>query len=58
MPTRLALFIAAMIVVSPAFAQPSGDWIADQKTGCKVWDPYPSSGQSIAWTGDSGNGLA
>jgi len=58
MPARLAPVIAAMIVVSPAIAQQNGDWIADHKTGCKVWDPYPSSGQSIIWTGDCASGLA
>jgi hypothetical protein len=58
MPTRLALALLALIVVSPAFAQPNGDWIADQKTSCKVWDAHPSPGQSITWTGDCANGLA
>jgi len=36
MPARPALVIAALFVVSPAVAQPTGDWIADQKTGCRV----------------------
>lgn len=58
MPTRLALVIAALIAVSPAVAQSNGDWIADQRTGCKVWDAYASPGQSITWTGDCANGLA
>ncbi len=63
MPTRLALVIVAAIVASPALAssalaQPNGDWIADPKTNCKVWDPYFSPSQSITWTGDCANGLA
>jgi hypothetical protein len=58
LPTRLALVIAATTVVSPVFAQPQGDWIADPRTGCKVWDPYPSPGHSITWTGDCANWLA
>jgi hypothetical protein len=58
MPARLTLVIAALSVVPPVFAQPSGDWIADQKTGCKVWDPYRSPSQSITWSGDCANGLA
>ena len=58
MPARPALVIAAMVLASPVFAQSKGDWIADQKTSCKVWDPNPSPGQSITWTGDCANGLA
>jgi hypothetical protein len=38
--------------------QPDRHWIADQKTSCKLWDPHPSPGQSIMWTGDCANGLA
>jgi hypothetical protein len=58
MPARLALAVAAILVQSSVVAQPTGDWIADPKTGCKVWNPYPGPGQSIAWTGDCTDGLA
>ena len=58
MHTRLALAIAAMIVASSAFAQPKEEWIADPKTGCKVWDQSPLPKETITWSGACRDGLA
>lgn len=33
-------------------------WIADAKTGCKVWDPSPQPQESVRWSGSCENGLA
>ncbi|CAK8720301.1 MAG: MORN repeat-containing protein [Candidatus Electronema aureum] len=33
-----------------------GDWIADAKTGCKVWNPVPASDESITWLGTCKDG--
>jgi hypothetical protein len=39
-----------------AFA--GGEWIADAKTGCKVWNSNPEPGESISWSGSCSNGKA
>ena len=35
-----------------------GDWIADAKTGCTVWNPAPQAEDSIKWSGDCKDGKA
>lgn len=35
-----------------------GDWVTDQKTECKVWDPNPSPNQSLTWSGECSDGKA
>jgi hypothetical protein len=43
-----------MIVLTPsAFA---GEWMADAKTGCKVWDAVPEPGETVTWSGPCENG--
>jgi hypothetical protein len=45
----------------PAMAQSAGKppaWIADSKTGCKVWNPAPQSHETIHWSGDCDSGFA
>jgi len=44
-------FVAAL----PAHA---GDWIADAKSGCRVWDPNPQLEESVTWSGACANGRA
>jgi hypothetical protein len=41
-----------------AFAGHAGDWIADAKTGCKVWNPQPAPGETAKWTGPCKDGFA
>ena len=50
---------AFLIVAVPfvALAQ-SGEWIADQRTGCKVWNANPAPDESITWSGACAKGLA
>jgi len=48
----LACFLAA---VPGAYA---GEWLADAKTGCQVWDPNPQLDESVAWSGGCSNGHA
>ncbi len=51
---------AASLFAGPAAAQektPPG-WIADPKTGCKVWNASPASNETIKWSGGCRNGLA
>ena len=33
-------------------------WIADNKTGCKVWNSNPQANESIEWTGGCVDGYA
>ncbi len=33
-------------------------WIADPKTGCKIWNPAPQPHESIHWSGHCKDGLA
>ncbi len=41
-----------------SFVAHAGEWIADAKTGCQVWNPAPSPGESISWSGPCSNGKA
>lgn len=33
-------------------------WIADPRTGCKVWDPMPQPHEAVHWSGGCKNGYA
>jgi hypothetical protein len=54
--------IVAALLAAVFFAFPgagfAGDWIADTKTGCKVWNPHPTAGETAAWTGACKDGFA
>ena len=54
--------IVAALLAAVFFAFPgagfAGDWIADTKTGCKVWNPNPTAGEAAAWTGACKDGFA
>ena len=50
------LTLAALVaVVLPCLAQSNNTtppaWIADAKTGCKVWNPAPEPHETIHWSG-------
>jgi hypothetical protein len=52
-------FIALTLISLSIFGQESqGKFIADKRTGCKVWDPYYSSDDSITWIGSCKNKTA
>ena len=36
----------------------SPEWIADAKTGCKVWNPAPQARETIQWSGGCEGGYA
>lgn len=57
MRSSFALLVLALIA-TPALAQTPPGWIADAKTGCRVWNPAPEPGESISWTGGCQNKLA
>ncbi len=52
-----AVLTAAVLLAAPAAAL-AGDWIANAKTGCKVWNPNPSAGETVNWSGACSGGLA
>lgn len=49
----LSIWLAA--AASAAYA---GEWIADAKSGCRVWDPNPQLDETVAWSGSCPNGHA
>jgi hypothetical protein len=57
---KLPCALALAFCCSAVFAQSvqPGTYIADTKTGCKVWNPNPQSVEKIIWSGPCVNGLA
>ena len=50
---------ALWLGLSAAFAQPhAGAFVADLKSGCKVWNPHPQPNEAVNWSGSCVNGLA
>ncbi len=45
------------MIGAPAVAL-AGDWIADVKTGCKIWNPAPAPGETVNWAGPCNAGFA
>ena len=39
-------------------AVPSGAFVADPESGCKVWNPHPETGETVHWLGSCVDGLA
>jgi len=52
-----AVLAAGLLALLPGVAM-AGDWIADTKTGCKVWNPHPSPGETVNWSGTCKDGFA
>jgi len=56
---RPAVFLLLMLCALPSLAQPAkAGWIADSRTGCKVWNASPKPNEKITWSGDCKIGLA
>ena len=55
-----ALLVCAWLGCSAAYgrAKPAGDFVADPTSGCKVWNPHPSAGETMSWSGGCVDGLA
>lgn len=51
-------FAAFALLLSQISEATAGDWIADGKTGCKVWNPQPVRDETVSWTGGCKGGLA
>jgi len=54
------VWITAVVTAGSALAPlaRAGEWIADAKTGCQVWNPNPQVGEAAAWAGSCSNGRA
>lgn len=52
-----ATALTAWIIVTP-FSASAGEWVADAKSGCRVWDPNPQLEESVNWSGSCANGRA
>ncbi len=52
-----ALWLVLLTTSAPA-QTPQPKWIADSRTGCRVWNAFPVSGETISWSGTCQNGLA
>lgn len=61
---RLALLVGVILLgvaTAPRTQAQSGkppEWIADAKTGCKVWNPAPQAHETIRWSGGCEGGYA
>jgi len=53
---KLLLIVATLLFVS--IGANAGEWIADSKTNCKVWNDNPQPNETISWSGDCGDGYA
>jgi len=50
---------ALWLTLSTALAQPlAGGFVADPKSGCKVWNPHPQPNETFNWSGGCVKGLA
>ncbi len=48
-----------MLICASAFGQTrQSGWIADARTGCRVWDADPQPDEAVSWSGVCRNGLA
>lgn len=66
--TRRALVVMASLALggglgvaqaaAPEAARLPSRWMADHRTGCKVWDPQPEVGESVRWSGGCVGGYA
>jgi hypothetical protein len=57
----LGVIVGALLLAVTAAAQTTtrpGGWIADERTGCQVWDPAPKPTKSVSWSGGCQNRIA
>ena len=54
----LLRLVVVILMVGSAYAQTSGEWIADTKTGCKVFNFNPLPNEKIEYVGRCVDGYA
>jgi hypothetical protein len=52
------LALLVLLLAPGAHAQMLADWIADSRTGCKLWNPFPQANETLQWNGPCVDGLA
>ena len=50
--------LTMLLAMGTAQAQMKPGWIADPKTGCKVWNENPIPNEFITWSGPCVEGIA
>jgi hypothetical protein len=57
--TLLARVAVLLLLVAPSCSvpPPQPGWIADARTGCKVWNAFPEPNESVTWSGACQNGI-
>jgi len=48
----------SMCLLLAAAGAHAGEWLADAKSGCQVWDPNPQLDETVTWSGACTNGHA
>src|SRR5665213_2250586 len=56
-PVMAAVLAPVLAATAHAENSPTG-WIADAKTGCKIWDAAPDPDEKITWSGACAAGMA
>jgi hypothetical protein len=54
---RWAVFGALALWSPPGSLAFAGDWIADAKSGCKIWNPQPAPRETVVWNGPCKDGF-
>ena len=61
-PMRLRLIVSAALpltcVIFAAGSAHAGTWVADDRSGCQVWDPNPQIDEAVVWSGACANSRA
>ena len=59
---NLARLVSAILLsacsISSGFAASTGSWVTDPFKACRVWNPHPTPGETVSWSGACANGLA
>ena len=59
MRLSVLIIVGLLTLANVAHAQsPQAGWIADAKTGCRVWNSYPDANLTVTWTGACVRGIA
>ena len=59
MNLRIIAVAFALLLTSTVWAQNRpAEWIADPRTGCKIWNPYPQPNEVVSWSGPCADGYA
>lgn len=52
------ILLTLLLFATPAFPQAPPGWIADPKSGCRIWNGAPEPGETISWSGGCEKNIA